>query len=330
MALISQVGRILVACAAMLTLATCNWDYGARYNTRRALMPASPLAASVAVRPSEAPPAVEPVAFASLTPEQAILRNAGAIGDPGPAARSFSLGRGADHDRAVECLATAIYYEAASEPVQGQRAVAQVVLNRLRHPAFPKTVCGVVYQGATRSSGCQFTFTCDGSMTVAPVPRLWIGVRAVALAALDGTVEPGVGMATHYHANRVVPYWAETLTRAATIGSHIFYRWNGFWGTPAAFTGHHARHEPAIADLLGVSREAPAPPSRPVAARSPRLAPAILLDDVEVTANLPLRTLRADLEAGRLNKVLERSAPLEADRHKPQLILDAPRASPVR
>src|SRR6202007_1851665 len=72
-------------------------------------------------------------------------------------------GAAADHDRAVQCLSQAVYYEAAREPLKGQEAVAQVVLNRVRHPAYPKSVCGVVYQGSAKLTGCQFTFTCDGS-----------------------------------------------------------------------------------------------------------------------------------------------------------------------
>ncbi|WP_243450840.1 cell wall hydrolase [Sphingosinicella sp. CPCC 101087] len=165
-----------------------------------------------------------------------------------PAARPFLLGGAseADRRRSLECLTAAIYYEAATEPLDGQRAVAQVVLNRVRHPAWPSTVCGVVFEGARRITGCQFTFSCDGSLRRAPMPALWERARQVAEAALGGYVFSPVGWATHYHANYVVPYWAPSLVKSATIGAHIFYRWSGGWGRPHAFASRYAGVEPAI------------------------------------------------------------------------------------
>jgi hypothetical protein len=132
-------------------------------------------------------------------------------------------------------LTAAIYYEAASESEDGQRAVAQVVLNRVRHPVYPASVCGVVYQGSERTTGCQFSFTCDGSLRRTPSAYGWRRARQFAAAALSGKVFEGVGYATHYHTNWVVPYWAKTLDKTTAIGAHIFYRWKGHWGTPAAF-----------------------------------------------------------------------------------------------
>lgn len=146
----------------------------------------------------------------------------------------------AQRERALDCLAQAVYYEAASESLQGQRAVAQVVLNRMRHPAFPKSICGVVYQGSERTTGCQFTFTCDGSLARQPSRGGWQLARRVALMALAGMVEPSVGTSTHYHANWVVPYWASSLDKVAVVGAHIFYRWKGYWGERSAFTGTYA------------------------------------------------------------------------------------------
>lgn len=146
----------------------------------------------------------------------------------------------AAHQSAVDCLTAAVYYEAASESQQGQRAVAQVVLNRVRHPAFPKSICGVVYQGSERRTGCQFSFTCDGSLARIPSRSGWDRARAVALAALAGYVEPSVGTATHYHAAYVVPYWAWSLDKVNVIGLHIFYRWRGYWGHRSAFNGAYA------------------------------------------------------------------------------------------
>ncbi|MFC3079774.1 cell wall hydrolase [Phenylobacterium terrae] len=163
---------------------------------------------------------------------------------------------GQDRERALKCLTEAVYYEAAREPIEGQRAVAQTVINRLRHPEYPKSVCGVVYQGSARTTGCQFSFTCDGSLRWAPEPALWARARKVAEAALNGYVAQEVGPATHYHADYVAPYWAPTLAKLTKIGAHIFYRWTGPAGQPAAFTGRYAGGEarltPAI--LGGIDR----------------------------------------------------------------------------
>jgi len=180
-----------------------------------------------------------PTDIRDLAPETALQVNASTpiAGGPNPAATPFMFAKssGETQARALECLTSAIYYEAAQEPTDGQRAVAQVVLNRVRHPAFPNSVCGVVFEGSTRSTGCQFTFTCDGSMARAPVPALWNRARQVAQAALNGSVYAPAGLATHYHANYVVPYWASSLVKTAVEGAHIFYRWAGGWGQPAAF-----------------------------------------------------------------------------------------------
>lgn len=148
-----------------------------------------------------------------------------------------------DRKRALQCLTEAVYYEAAREPGLGQEAVAQVVLNRVRHPAYPKSVCGVVYQGSARATGCQFTFTCDGSLRWAPEPALWKQAQRVAERALSGHVAKHVGSATHYHAAYVAPYWAPTLVKMTQVGAHIFYRWTGPWGEPPAFTGRYAGRE---------------------------------------------------------------------------------------
>jgi hypothetical protein len=145
--------------------------------------------------------------------------------------------------RAIECLTMAIYYEAASEDQAGQEAVAQVVLNRVRHPAFPASICGVVFQGYARKTGCQFTFTCDGSLLRSPNRATWARAQQVAQAALDGAVFKPVGLATHYHANYVVPYWATSLEKNAQVGVHIFYRWPDAWGMPAAFARRYPGKE---------------------------------------------------------------------------------------
>lgn len=158
----------------------------------------------------------------------------------------LATGTGEDRWRALQCLTAAIYYEAASEPDAGQRAVAQVVLNRVAHPAWPNTVCGVVYQGSERPS-CQFSFACDGSMARKPMAAFWDRARRVASDALAGYVYAPVGLATHYHTTAVSPYWAPSLTFLGTIGAHRFYRWAGNAGKPAAFTARYAGAEPLAA-----------------------------------------------------------------------------------
>lgn len=267
-----------------------------------------------------APPPVEPVHYRNLTPEDAVKYNAALPPeiDPGPRAKPFVVASGLTFFRAADCLTSAIYYEAATEPVQGQRGVAQVILNRVRHPAYPKSVCEVVYQGAERATGCQFSFTCDGSLLRAPNQAIWKRARAVAIAALSGSVEPSVGVATHYHANYVVPYWASSLKRSATLGAHIFYRWNGRWGTPGAFTGRYAQLEPDLTALKQRIQLVSA------AARSTQAlllpyAPDLSLDPLTpispLTPHPPaLRiVLKADEDAGTLREELKESRSLLAD-----------------
>ena len=149
-------------------------------------------------------------------------------------------------ERAITCLAQAAYYEAGAEGGDGERAVVQVVLNRLRRPGFPSTLCGVVYQGSELPTGCQFTFTCDGSLDREPSQAGWKQARQIAVAALDGKVFAGVGHATHYHADSVLPYWADSLAKQVQIGAHIFYRLKGTLGSSAAFSQRYGGSEPAI------------------------------------------------------------------------------------
>jgi len=155
-----------------------------------------------------------------------------------------STAQGDDARRALDCLTAAIYYEARSESVDGQRAVAQVVLNRVRNPAFPNSICGVVYQGSKRGDGCQFTFTCDGSLLFRREPAAWVRAGEVAQEALSGHVYAPVGAATYYHTTAVSPWWAPSLVRVATIGAHIFYRWGHAWGEALDFRQRYAGLEP--------------------------------------------------------------------------------------
>jgi hypothetical protein len=151
----------------------------------------------------------------------------------------------ATFDRSLECLSQAIYFEARNQSDDGQRAVAQVVLNRVRHPAYPNSVCGVVYQGSQRSTGCQFTFTCDGSMNAGVRPDAWQRARRIAEAALRGSVYRPVGLATNYHTTAIHPYWAPSLVPQAIVGAHIFYRRPGS-GSVEAFSQTPADDEPDI------------------------------------------------------------------------------------
>jgi hypothetical protein len=189
----------------------------------------------------------------------------GAGPDAGAAARALRVDNsGVDRTRAEQCLTAAIYYEAASEPDVGQRAVAQVVLNRVAHPAYPKTVCGVVYQGSEKSTGCQFSFACDGSLARVPSRLFWERAAAVARDALSGSVYAPVGLATHYHTVAIHPYWAPSLNYLGTIGAHRFYSFRGPAGNSATFNFAYRGGEPLAApharDARADGRPDPADP----------------------------------------------------------------------
>jgi hypothetical protein len=177
------------------------------------------------------------VAFLSAVPSAAF---AGASESAEPFAASRDP---AARDRALLCLTQAIYYEARSESEEGQRAVAQVVLNRVRHPSYPNSVCGVVFQGSHRTTGCQFSFTCTGVMGPIGEPNAWDRARRIAAAALGGSVYRPVGLALNYHTTAIRPYWAPSLVRQAVVGAHIFYRQPGS-GSSQAFSQAPADNEP--------------------------------------------------------------------------------------
>lgn len=221
----------------------------------------SPPPARTAVLPSLGaaampPPApiVDDATRLIATGNDAVLRNAdrpsyvGGVEFPPPFRAS---GRSEDTlDRAQNCLALAMYYEAGFEGQGGRMAVGQVVLNRVRHPAFPHDVCGVVFQ-RSKDHVCQFTFACDGAMRRVPVPSLFQKARLEAADLLSGKTYAPVGMATHYHANYVLPYWAPNLDKIATVGAHVFYRWSGGWGRRRAFTALYAGLEEGIVPSVG-------------------------------------------------------------------------------
>ena len=152
------------------------------------------------------------------------------------AAQPFHLSSTLDASRDLDCLTKVAYYEARGEGRDGMRAVTQVVLNRVRHSAFPNSVCGVVFQGAGRRTGCQFSFTCDGSMHGRVNRAAWNRARDIASDALSGTVYSSVGNATHFHTTGVSPSWRNSLVRVSQVGDHLFYRFGGRSGSRAAFS----------------------------------------------------------------------------------------------
>ena len=180
-----------------------------------------------------------PVVAADFTPAQPFWLTAG----------------GAERQRAVLCMTQAVYYEAALEPLEGQQAVAQTVINRMRHPDFPKSICGVVYQGSQLPIGCQFSFTCDGSLARPPIEPYWSRAKDVAVAALSGFVAQDVGSATYYHADYVFPAWGPQMVKIRQLGAHIFYRYPGPAGAADALTGRYAGGELAVS-IAGPTRAA--------------------------------------------------------------------------
>ena len=255
----------------------------------------SPVVALTAIAPATAKAAPRPVA-----------RTARAAATANPASPYVFRGRTPlDRLRSEDCLAQAIYYEAASESEDGQRAVAQVVLNRVRHPAWPDSVCGVVYQGPMRpGGGCQFTFTCDGSLTRRPAGIAWARARALAGEALAGRAYAPVGLSTHYHTHAVSPSWAPRLARTVSIGAHNFYRLPGPWGNSGAFAASYSGSEPLPHPVMTLVRRAPmpvaidallAPPTTPAELRAAVTLPSDIPPDPRWSADsLPESTIREE------------------------------------
>lgn len=171
-----------------------------------ALALAAPAAAVAdAVQPASAPLAAPPVAEQVAAPK---------------ATRASEL----------ECLTQAVYFEARGESARGQQAVATVIMNRVKNPNFPKTVCGVVYQGASHRNGCQFSFACDGIPEHVDDPKAWKQAMDIAKDVIGGKdYLPEVGYATHYHATYVYPHWAPRMKKVTKIGMHVFYQFKRGW-----------------------------------------------------------------------------------------------------
>lgn len=235
----AAVGRAFSARGALVTILL---DPAKPYNPQ--VDPAQLLQSALPVAEPVITGSVDPLAGTPATPF--VMPESSAFSTGAAASPFFFKSRNAnDALRASLCLTAAIYYEAANEPDDGQRAVAQVVLNRVRHPAWPDTVCDVVYQGTERPGTlCQFTFGCDGALARAPSTAGWIRARRVAQAALSGYVHAPAGLATHYHTLAVAPSWGKSLTPVGIYGAHIFYRLPGGAGAPRAFYDSYRGHEP--------------------------------------------------------------------------------------
>jgi spore germination cell wall hydrolase CwlJ-like protein len=205
--------------------------------------------------PADVVPDVPPTELAPVTQDDARAANAKipliARGIAAPRPFVYA-GNGEARVRARDCLAAAMIYEAGDD-AKGQRAVGQVVINRARHPAFPKSICGVVFQGSERTTGCQFTFTCDGALNRRYSTDAWTRAQANADQMLSGATYPKVGLATHYHTDWVRPYWSDSLEKIAIVDTHLFFRWPGFWGTPGAFHGAVSDSDDMVAKLAALS-----------------------------------------------------------------------------
>lgn len=205
--------------------------------------------------PADVVPDLPPMDLAPVTEDDARAANAriALITRDFAAPRPFLyIGDSDSRARARDCLAAAMIYEAGDD-AKGQQAVGQVVINRARHPAFPKSICGVVFQGAERTTGCQFTFTCDGALARRYSAAAWTRAQANADNMLSGVTYAPVGLSTHYHTDWVRPYWSDSLEKIAKVDTHLFFRWPGYWGTPGAFRGAVSGGDGPVAKLAALS-----------------------------------------------------------------------------
>ncbi len=240
-------------------------------------------------------PVVEPLTLRRVSMEEARKINLATplTTSQIPAAAPFFLfTKGPDYERALDCLAATVYYEAAAEAVEGQMAVIQVVLNRARHPAYPKSICGVVFQGHERRTGCQFSYTCDGSMARRPNPQLWARFRGLARAMTNGMVYAPVGLATHYHTDWVLPAWSARLDKVRVERTHLFFRYHGYWGSPKAFAGRYTGAEPVFPKLGVLSlahRTVDSPKLEDLKPEDTAVAAATVAPDIEQLSVTPER-----------------------------------------
>ena len=245
----------LVAAAALVLV----WQAPSHPIASGPAAPARPPAGAPPIEQLPArPEALADPQLAPLTEDEARRRNAAVpFADPHPIpARPFKFaGSALDRARATDCLALAAMAEAGGS-ADGQRAVIQVVLNRVRHPGFARTICGAVFTGSQKATGCQFTFTCDGALRRTYSDAAWAAARRRAEEALDGRVFAPVGLATHYHTDWVYPYWSAELDKVARVDTHLFFRWPGYWGSREAMAARYTGAEPAIAALAALPSHA--------------------------------------------------------------------------
>jgi spore germination cell wall hydrolase CwlJ-like protein len=222
------------------------WDQGGAPNVETVVVSVDPEVRTAALTP-DLPPAesAQDVGATPMSGGETIASKGQVTGEdqrPMSPAEQLKLDA-AGRAKAERCLAEGIYFESRGEPVRGQIAVAQVILNRAFSGHYPATVCGVVYQNKHRYLACQFTFACDRHPDVIRDQKAWARAKAIASGALDGRLWlPEVGKATHYHAYWVRPWWVRTMTRLHVIGVHTFYRptkWGDGadapeWGDPQA------------------------------------------------------------------------------------------------
>lgn len=133
-------------------------------------------------------------------------------------------------EKELNCMATAIYFEARGESYRGQVAVGQVVMNRVQHRLYPETICAVVYQNQHKRNACQFSFACDGIPERVTEAKAWDQAEEIAKGVISGELYlPEVGYATHYHATYVYPHWAPRMKKVTKIGMHVFYHFKRGW-----------------------------------------------------------------------------------------------------
>lgn len=297
------VGLALALAAALGSLVTLH-----RFGSLDRFGPLGEARVTASAPGTAAPPPVKPVEFIDIAPEDARAVNARRPFAPTPLTAAPALvdrRSELDRARATDCLAAAAWYEAGDDPA-GERSVIQTVLNRARHPAFPRQICGVVFQGAERTTGCQFTFACDGALRRTPSSVAWTRARALAKQALAGAVDSDVGLATHYHTDWVMPVWSPKLEKIAKVRTHLFFRWPGAWGGKAAFRRSLAAGEPLIPALgrlsashyrLASDRSVPSEEAAPAA---DAMAPVRFVDQrVTTGSSAPDDVFFVALEAGR-------------------------------
>ncbi|MFL6844487.1 MAG: cell wall hydrolase [Allosphingosinicella sp.] len=311
-------GRELACCVTLLATASC-LPIEAHEAPRQVV--------SDSLSVAQRPPQPEPMVLRDVAPTEAQRINAEIpfAAEPNPRATSvvFHASSPLDQLRSLQCLAEAVYYEARSESEDGQRAVAQVVLNRVRHPAYPASVCGVVYQGPLRAGGgCQFTFTCDGSLAFAPSGAGWDRARRIAAEALAGSVFAPVGLATNYHTQQVLPDWAFRLAKSIVIGNHIFYRMPGRWGEPDAFSQAYRGREPSPATVMAARL--------PISLGKPSAVPALPPPVALGALALPLPpTLASEAPAPPVNDRLPQSTVKAEFANSGRYLSDLPPARPA-